>query len=60
MILAKFFSKIYKKSGIVLMDHSGQKFICGNPDLNNPLTLKILKPSSTLKSGQVKNGMILW
>ncbi len=42
MILAKFFSKIYKKSGIVLMDHSGQKFICGNPDLNNPLTLKIL------------------
>jgi cyclopropane-fatty-acyl-phospholipid synthase len=42
MLVARLFSKIYKKGGIVLIDYSGQKFICGNPDLNKPLTLKIL------------------
>ena len=41
MLVAKLFSKIYKKGGIVLIDHSGQKFICGNPDLKKPITLKI-------------------
>ena len=40
MLVAKLFSKIYKEGGIVLIDYSGQKFICGNPDLKNPLTLK--------------------
>jgi len=42
MLVAKLFSKIYKKGGIVLEDHSGQKYICGKPNFNNPLTLKIL------------------
>ena len=42
MLVAKLFSKIYKTGGIILIDYSGQKFICGNPDLNKPLTLKIL------------------
>ena len=42
MLVAKLFSKIYKKGGIILIDHSGQKFICGNPDLKKPITLKIL------------------
>ena len=42
MLVARLFSKIYKKGGIVLIDASGQKFICGNPDLAKPLTLKIL------------------
>ncbi len=42
MLVAKLFSKIYKKGGIVLEDHSGQRYICGKPDFNNPLTLKIL------------------
>jgi len=42
MLIARLFSKIYKKGGIVLIDADGQKFICGNPNLNNPLTLKIL------------------
>ena len=42
MLVARLFSKIYKKGGIVLIDSTGQKFICGNPDLNKPLTLKIL------------------
>jgi cyclopropane-fatty-acyl-phospholipid synthase len=42
MLVAKLFSKIYKSGGIVLVDHSGQKYLCGNPDLNKPLTLKIL------------------
>ena len=42
MLVARLFSKIYKKGGIVLIDHLGQKFICGNPDLKKPLTLKIM------------------
>jgi len=43
MLLAKMLSNIFKKkSGIILVDSEGQKFICGNPELNKPLTLKIL------------------
>ena len=42
MLVARLFSKIYKKGGIILIDAQGQKFICGNPDLKKPLTLKIL------------------
>ena len=42
MLVARLFSKIYKKGGIILIDSFGQKFICGNPDLKKPLTLKIL------------------
>ncbi len=43
MMLAKLLSKIYKKNGIILIDHQGQKYICGKPDLNNPITVKLLK-----------------
>ncbi len=49
MLVAKLFSKIYKDGGIILEDFSGQKFICGNPDFNNPLTLKILNKNLNLK-----------
>ena len=42
MLLARLFSKIYKSGGIVLIDSYGQKFICGTPDLNKPITLRIL------------------
>ncbi len=43
MILAKVLSNIYKKNGIILEDSTGQKYICGCPRKNNPLTLKLLK-----------------
>ena len=43
MLLARLLSKIYKKDGIVLIDSQGQKYICGKPDLNNPVTIKLLK-----------------
>jgi len=43
MMLARLLSKIHKKNGIVLIDSQGQKYICGKPDLENPLTMKILK-----------------
>jgi cyclopropane-fatty-acyl-phospholipid synthase len=49
MLIARLFSKIYKKGGIILIDHSGQKFICGNPNLNKPLTLKIVNKKLNLK-----------
>mgnify|MGYP003325650908 CR=1 FL=1 len=43
MILARIFSKIYKESGIILVDSNGQKYICGNPRKDNPITIKLLK-----------------
>ena len=43
MILAKVLSKIYKKNGIILEDSTGQKYICGSPRKDNPITLKLLK-----------------
>ena len=43
MILARFLSKILKEGGIILIDHQGQKYICGNPSKDKPLTLKLLK-----------------
>ena len=43
MLLARLLSKIYKKNGIVLIDSQGQKYICGKPDLQKPLTIKLLK-----------------
>ena len=43
MLLARLLSKIYKKYGIVLIDSQGQKYICGKPNLQKPLTLKLLK-----------------
>ncbi len=43
MILAKVLSKIYKKNGIILEDSSGQKYICGDPQKEKPITIKLLK-----------------
>ena len=43
MILARIFSKIFKEGGIILVDSKGQKYICGNPKKENPITLKLLK-----------------
>ena len=43
MILAKVLNRIYKKNGIILEDSTGQKYICGNPRKDNPITLKLLK-----------------
>ena len=43
MLLAKVFSKIFKDDGIILVDDEGQKYICGTPQKNNPVTLKLLK-----------------
>ena len=48
MLVARLFSKIFKDGGIILIDYSGQKFICGNPDLHKPLTLKIMKKNLIL------------
>jgi len=42
-MLARLLSKIYKKNGIILIDSQGQKYICGKPDLNKPITLRLLK-----------------
>jgi len=49
MMLARLLSKIYKKNGIVLIDSQGQKYICGKPDLKNPLTLKLLQKNLSWK-----------
>ena len=49
MILARVLSKIYKEDGIILVDPQGQKYICGNPRSEKPITLKILKESLGIK-----------
>ena len=43
MLFARLLSKIYKKTGIILVDYRGQKYICGKPNLQKPLTLKLIK-----------------
>ena len=49
MLLARLLSKIYKKNGIILIDSRGQKYICGKPNLEKPLTLKLLKKNLNWK-----------
>ena len=49
MLVAKLLSKIFKKNGIVLIDSDGQKYICGKPNLKNPLTLKLHKKNLNWK-----------
>ena len=49
MLLARLLSKIYKKRGIILIDSQGQKYICGKPDLEKPITLKLLKKNLNWK-----------
>ena len=43
MLLARILSKIYKEDGIILVDSKNQKYICGNPNQQKPITLKLLK-----------------
>ena len=44
MYIARLLSKIYKNNeGVILIDHVGQKYICGNPKKEKPLIIKILK-----------------
>ncbi len=43
MILARVLSNIYKEDGIILIDAKGQKYICGNPRNEKPMTMKLMK-----------------
>ena len=49
MLLARVFSKIYKEGGIILIDAKGQKYICGNPSNEKPVTLKLMKENLNWK-----------
>ncbi len=49
MLVAKLFTKIFKEGGIILVDYQGQKFICGNPDKEKPITLKLLNKKLNYK-----------
>ena len=49
MILARVFSNIYRDSGIILIDSKGQKYICGNPKKDNPITVKLSKENLNWK-----------
>ena len=42
MLLARYLSKMFKEGGIILIDSNGQKYICGSPNKERPLTLKLL------------------
>jgi len=51
MLLAKLLSKIFsKKNGIILIDSEGQKYICGTPNLNNPLIKNTIERKNLAKS----------
>ena len=41
MLLARILSKIYKEDGIILIDAQGQKYICGSPNKQKPIILKL-------------------
>ena len=49
MLFARLLSKILNKNGIILIDSQGQKYICGKPNLSNPLTVKLLKKNLNWK-----------
>ena len=49
MLLAKLLSKIFKKNGVILIDADEQKYICGKPNFENPLTIKLLKKKFKLE-----------
>ena len=49
MILARIFTKIYKEGGIILVDAKGQKYICGNPRNEKPITVKLFKDNLSWK-----------
>ena len=49
MLLAKLLSKIFKKNGVILIDADEQKYICGKPNFENPLTIKLLKKNLNWK-----------
>ena len=49
MLLARLLSKMFKKNGIILIDFQKQKYICGVPDLQKPLTIKLLKKNLNWK-----------
>ena len=47
--VAKLFNKILKEGGIILIDSSGQKYICGSPTKEKPITVKLLKKNLNWK-----------
>ena len=49
MILARIFTNIYREGGIILIDAKGQKYICGDPKKEKPITLKLLKENLNWK-----------
>ena len=49
MLVAKLFSKIFKDGGIILEDFNKQKYICGKPDKEKPIILKLLKKNLNWK-----------
>ena len=50
MLVARLFSKIFKKDGVILIDYAGQKYICGNPRKEKPITVKLLKKNLNWKA----------
>ena len=49
MILARIFTKIFREGGIILIDANGQKYICGVPRKDKPITLKLLRKNLNWK-----------
>ena len=41
--MLKYYAEFLKDDGIILIDHSGQKYICGKPRSDKPISLRLLK-----------------
>ena len=49
MLVAKLLSKIFKEDGIILIDYDKKKYICGKPNKEKPIIIKLLKKNLNWK-----------
>jgi cyclopropane-fatty-acyl-phospholipid synthase len=49
MLIARLLSKIYKEDGIILIDYTNRKYICGFPKKKKPTIVKLLKKNLNWK-----------
>ena len=42
MDISKFYNKIIKEDGFIILDANSNKYVIGKPKKNNPITIKLL------------------
>ena len=49
MDISKFYNKIIKEDGFVILDANSNKYVIGKPKKNNPITIKLLDKNLNYK-----------